>query len=71
MRRVEIQNRVQTLILDLRQRIERDPIRSFLIGIVIGMVLVLFSRVLLPLVCVLAIVAGLLWFFSEEDQIVR
>ena len=65
---LEPQSRMKTLLSDLRVRIERDPVRSFFVGIGIGLCVALFGRILLPLLLIVVIVAGLLWFFSEEER---
>lgn len=62
-----MQSKFHTFVDDLRTRIERDPLRSFFVGIGIGVLLAIFARALLPLALIVVIVAALLWFFGEDD----
>lgn len=67
MRRSEIEARVQSLVRDARLRVVEAPLRMFLFGVLLGVVIAEFSRVLVPLIVVFLLVALGLWFFAEDD----
>ena len=62
----EVQSRFETLVQDVRSRIEKDPIRSFFVGVILGMFLVIFRQLLVPLAVILALVAAALYYFSNN-----
>ena len=68
MKRSEFEAKLKDLANKLKSRIELAPVPAFLVGIAIGVLLILFRNLLLPLVALLAIVAVVLWLIADKDS---
>jgi hypothetical protein len=68
MKKADIENRIKTATDDAKSLIAKQPLHSFAAGIVIGILLAEFSRVLIPLLIVFIVVVAAFWFFADEDS---
>jgi hypothetical protein len=67
LKRKEIESRLQELVERFRSSVESAPIPAFFVGVLVGLAVALFSKVLIPLFLVATIVILLLWFLADRE----
>lgn len=68
MKRKEIEFKVRGLRADAAARIQTAPIAAFFVGILLGIVVTIFPRLVLTLVVFAVLVVAALWLFADSDE---
>ena len=68
MKRTEIENKAKSAQTDLKEKIEKAPVKSVAAGVLVGVLLSALSGILIPLVVIAATAIGVMWFVAENDK---
>lgn len=68
MKRKEFEGKLRDAPRDCVARIESAPLPAFIAGIVLGVLLAVFWRAIVPLLIIVALILGGIWLFSDRDQ---
>lgn len=68
MKRKEIEGKLASLKAEANSRIAAAPIPAFFIGISIGVLVVLFWRLVITLMLLGALIVGALWLLGEGES---
>ena len=68
MKRQEIEQKIYSLRDEMLGRIKSTPVISFFVGILIGVFLASFQKIIVPMVIVILLALGALWLFADNSS---
>lgn len=68
MKRKDIENKLSSLQGDARTKLESNPVGAFFIGLIVGIALTWFRKLLVPALLLAAIAALVMWLLAEDEE---
>ena len=68
MKRSELRARFQAVVTDVKQRIQLNPFRAVVFGLVIGLLCGLMFRLFVSAIFICAVAGVVLWLIAEDDE---